>query len=243
MLHTTRSSGRLCTMISTATSRRVARVGVGAAAGILVLATTGLAQNRRVILLQESRDSTRITVSASSEAGVAIDVRVGSRGVVLIPLPTDLRAWSDTAFTILEHAITAPPGAEVKIHAGLLSGVDASKLDLVRVATATGMNDVLTFVGPGGVPAATVPLTDSLAWVFATAVRRAAATQVVLAGDQCAGEVAGEIAKAGRPVTHERGSKSATELFEQLTWKGRASTTTLLYIWSSKTRGCRTEKL
>lgn len=134
-----------------------------------------------------------------------------------------------------------PPGAEAKVRTRPLTGIDESELDLERIGTATGMHEVLTVAGRGGAPTANVAMTDSIAKVFAAAVRNAAMAQVAMAGDQCAGDVASAIATRGQPTGRHRGSNSATEFFEKLTWNGQGSSTTVSYVWSSKIRGCRTE--
>ena len=209
--------------------------------GVLATVVPAAAQGRRVNVLRERWDGTTVVISATSDQGAEIALTALGRSVRFVGLPTELRTWADSAMTLFRYALAAPPTGAIEVHAGVLGGVDGTRIDLIRTTSKIGTRNLLMVTGKRGDDSTIVPLTDSLVRVFAMAVRSAAVAEIGMAGEQCSTKIASEIAARGKPSLRERGSKDATQLFERVTWQARSGATSRLYIWGGTEPGCRVE--
>ena len=209
--------------------------------GVFAAVASARAQDRRVDILRERWEGTSFTVSASSENGAEVGLTTRERNVRFVAKPTELRAWADSAMTLFRYALAAPPTGAIEVRTGPISGIDGTKMDLVRSTSTIGTRNLLTVTGNREGDSTMITLTDSLVRIFAIAVRSAAVAEIGMAGEQCSKTITSEIASRGKPSLRERGSKDATQLFERLTWQARSGATSRLYVWGGKQPGCRTE--
>lgn len=203
----------------------------------LLLARPAAGQEQRVIVLQAQWDTVAVSISASSNDGVTMRVGTPTQSIAVVPAPTALRAWADTAMAAGNFALAIPPSGEVTADLGGIANADGSGARLVRAASASATRYTLTLQAHDGTSSLSVALSDSLTKVFLGAARNAAVMLAAMAGDKCAAAITTAIAQRGAPRARERGSSGATELYEQLVWTG-GSSTTIRYSWGTRRPGC-----